>query len=275
MVRIKLLIVLYNKIPKESETILSLSKIKDSINDFVEIYIWDNSSRCLESDQFHILDELLYPITYNYHGDGLNTPLSKIYNIVIKNELFGFDSLVIFDHDSAFDISYLSALMDALNNYTDVNLFLPIIKYNNKIVSPANLYYFKGSYWRKEKIGLVRAKNQTAINSGMCIRSQYLINEFPGYDENLLFYGTDDDFMDKYTIQNTKFYVINSVINHTLDFFDTNDLESKSQRYTYMKKAALYRMYKKGYLVYFFARVYYLLFSLKLAYMYKNTKFLY
>lgn len=273
MFKYKILIVLYNKIPEESETIVSLSDLKDNINDLAEILIWDNSIKSLSCQDLNSLGNLFSGFKYEYRSDGKNTPLSVIYNSVIK-ELNEDQILIIFDHDSVINNSYFDTLFDADSKHSAVNLFLPIIKYDGVIVSPANLWYFKGSYWNEAKYGLVESKHKSAINSGMAIRAKYLIDYFEGYNENIFFYGTDSDFMQKYSKQNEYFYVLNTVINHTLNFFDNKDIEDKIKRYKEMRRASLIRMRQENIAILVLANIYFLFYSFKLAFSFRDYRFI-
>lgn len=271
--QLKILIVLYNKKIEDSETIVSLAKIVKDIPNLEQIIVWDNSKVLMTCNQQVALKETLSPINVDCKGNGINTSLSIIYNETIKT-LKENDILIILDHDSNIPIEYFTSLIESINMYVDVNLFLPIIKYNNSIVSPANSWYFKGSYWEKEKYGLVEAKHQNAINSGMAIRASYLKNDFVGYDQNLQFYGTDSDFMYKYRTQNKYFCVLHAVVYHTLDFYDNKDVESKLSRFRQMKRAALINMKKINLGVYLLCYLYFVLFSIKLAFSTKDFRFL-
>lgn len=273
MNQLKVLIVLYNKKIEESETIMSLSKIVDKIQFMNEIIVWDNSKVIMPEDEQVHLKRILHPANVQYIGTGKNTSLSIIYNSVIRT-LSDKEIFVVLDHDSNLTLAYFKALEDSIEKYPQINLFLPIIKYNKTIVSPANSWYFKGSYWKEEKFGLIETKNQNAINSGMAIRAAYLKNDFEGYNENLAFYGTDSDFMYKYGRQNHYFCVINAVINHTLDFFDNNSIDSKLFRYKEIKKAALINMKQRGFFIYMLCYFYFLIYSIKLIISFKDIRFL-
>lgn len=273
MNQLKVLIVLYNKKIEESETIMSLSKIVDKIQFINEIIIWDNSKVIMSEDEQVYLKNIFQPVNVQYIGTGKNTSLSIIYNSVIRT-LSDKEILVLLDHDSNLTLAYFEELRGAIEKYPQINLFLPIIKYNGSIVSPANSWYFKGSYWKEEKLGLVETKNQNAINSGMAIRATYLKTDFGGYNEELAFYGTDSDFMYKYGRQNRYFCVINAVINHTLDFFNNDSIDSKLFRYKEIRRAALINMKERGFFIYLLCYFYFLIYSIKLIISFKDIRFL-
>jgi hypothetical protein len=108
---------------------------------------------------------------------------------------------------------------------------LPLVAAKGKIVSPSDLYACKGFLWKKNRSGIVLARHRTAINSGMAISAAYLRNQFPGYDERLRFYGTDNFFMREYGKSNRHFVVLECAIQHELSFFARETVEIKLWRH--------------------------------------------
>ena len=249
MLRLKILIVLYNKLPLDSQTLNSFLQFKEQLSNYAELIIWDNSEIYLNNSQLNTLEQALYPLKFIYKANGLNTSLSRIYNKVIES-ITQDEFLVIFDHDSTINISYFTQLIKAIKDNPDINLFLPIVNGNNQIVSPANRWYFKGSYWKNEKYGILPSKRLTAINSGMAINGRYLVHKFIGYDEDLKFYETDNDFMYKYSIDNSKLFVINTHINHILSIYEESSIEEKIFRFNAAKEGCLIHWRKKNTIIY-------------------------
>jgi len=273
MIKLKLLVVLYNRLPMDSETIQSIITAKNDISKFSELIIWDNSERMLSNIELEDLSTSLIGIKYEYYADGKNTYLSVIYNRIIK-KIQNDDYLIILDHDSNIEISFFNELVVAINENPNVNLFLPIIISHNTIVSPANMCYFYGSNWKESKFGLIKSKGTTAINSGMTISGNYLKNKFEGYNEDIRFYGTDNDFMYKYAKDNKYIYILNSKINHTLNYQHDNNLEDKIRRFADVKFGFYMNAKSQNYFVYFLAKIYFFLYSLKLSISHKTIRFL-
>ena len=71
----------------------------------------------------------------------------------------------------SFSSDFFGKLNSAIMKRPDISLFLPLIRTEQAIVSPGDYKIFKGSYWEKEKYGVINAKNILAINSGMVILS--------------------------------------------------------------------------------------------------------
>jgi hypothetical protein len=157
-----------------------------------------------------------------------------------------------------------------------IDLFLPIVMFNNTIVSPAYMWYFKGHFLKHVNNGIMKCKHITAINSGMIIKGDYLKNRFKGYDERITLYGTDNDFMSQYDDTHDHLYVIDYKMRHTLDFYSKEEtFEKKSRRYINQRKALLIIMRRKGLLIYLLTHIYYIAFSIKFAIIHKDIRYLF
>lgn len=272
MFKLKILVVLYNRLPIYSETILSIIASKNELLNLSELIIWDNSSRILSEHELFELDKLLTGVKYEYFANGKNTYLSKIYNQVIKSLDYN-DYLIILDHDSTFGDIFFSTIKTSIVNNPNIDLFLPLVYSQNKLVSPAYLKYFRGSYWKERKIGLVNSLNIHAINSGMIISARYLKSTFKGYNENLKFYGTDNDFMRKFSQDNEYLYVLDAEITHILNFHDDSNVEDKIFRFKAMREASLINMKINGVFLYYAAKIYFFMLGVKFSYRYKDFRF--
>jgi len=142
-----------------------------------------------------------------------------------------FDYMILLDHDSQVDRTFFGELQRARTEHPDISLFLPLVTARGCIVSPADLYGFKGSFWKKKRTGLTRARHRTAINSGMVISVPYLRDEFRGYDERLRSYGTDNFFMREYNKTHGQFVVLDCVVQHDLARFAPEPVEIKLRRH--------------------------------------------
>lgn len=270
--KFKILVVLYNKDFSDAESICSLINSQDSISRDSTLIIWDNSLVSQPPNNVLALQTKFLNIEVKYISKNVNVPLSKIYNQVISYVLND-EFLVILDHDSVFDSSYFESLKFNIQCYPNINLFLPLIKSNNRIVSPAFLYYFYGRVWKQEKTGLIKSRNITAINSGMVISGNYLASKFVGYDESLDFYETDNDFMYKYSLTNEMICVFKVNFVHKLDYFDNDNVLDKLRRFRMVRKGCLIHMKNRNFMIYILALLYFYLLSIKLSFIYKNNLF--
>jgi hypothetical protein len=275
-IRYLITIIVYNKKLNESSTISSLSKLNLDIKGHSRVIVWDNSQERIESNSKENLSLLLDGIDSKYlFNNGKNVPLSIIYNHSIKL-LNNYEYLVILDDDSEFNSEMFEKANQAITINPSIDLFLPIVMFNNTIVSPAYMWYFKGHFLKHVNNGIMKCKHITAINSGMIIKGDYLKNRFKGYDERITLYGTDNDFMSQYDDTHDHLYVIDYKMRHTLDFYSKEEtFEKKSRRYINQRKALLIIMRRKGLLIYLLTHIYYIAFSIKFAIIHKDIRYLF
>jgi GT2 family glycosyltransferase len=232
-VRLLVLVVIYRRRCSASKTLLSLAASREALEDSL-VVVWDNSPEPALAEDLQWLRRWLPRLAY-FH-DAANPGLASVYNRVIHRYLKTktpetFDYLVLFDDDSRLDRHYFAELKRATNEHAWISLFLPLLTAQGKIVSPSDLYGFKGFLWKKNRSGIVRARHRTAMNSGMAISASYLREEFLGYDERLRFYGTDNFFMREYGKTHRQFVVLNCVVQHDLSFFARETIETKLWRH--------------------------------------------
>ena len=269
----KVLIVLYKKSIRSSETCISLMNLDSSvINSITDLYVWNNSPTLLPCDEKYEFNSYFRNVKIKYYEDGSNHPLSKVYNTIIS-EIDENDGLLILDHDSVFDSSLFEELTTVLVKYSNINLFLPRIYYKSTMVSPARQYYFYGRYFKKEKLGFVTTRFLTAINSGMFIRCRYLKEKFEGYNEEIKFYGTDNDFMYKYSRQNEYAYILEARLEHTLNYYEDASLESRLRRFHDMKNGMLVQMKNINIVLLFLSHIYLFLYACKMNFKYRTFLF--
>lgn len=260
---ITLLVVLYNRHIMESETLQSISEWSYTHKKKIsEIIIWNNSSFMLTSIEIDAFSSKFPNSTIQHIGDGINHPLSEIYNHVIKN-LNPNGWLILFDHDSIVSDNYIDEINSIISKPNCPNLILPQIYYNSTLVSPAKQFYFLGTYLSSIKKGLHNSKFMTAINSGMCINTNYLKNVYKGYNEKIKFYGTDNDFMWKYSLDNKTLYVMEERICHTLNFYEDSDDEKIKSRFLDIKNGLMENMRQINPILVPLANIYWFYFSIK------------
>lgn len=272
-----ILVVVYQLSPKQSATICSLSQSAKLLSTISHhIILRDNSSKPYGEIEKKQLHHLMEGLNVTYWHDGQNISLSQIYNRVIQKEIKETDYLVLLDHDSSFDSNYFQAFLHAKQQAPNCLLFLPMIQQGEDIISPSNVFLFKGSYWKKKRYGLVSTHHHTSINSGMIISGHYLLKQFLGYDEKLRFYNTDNYFMWKFSQQESFFFVLDYTVHHTLNFYDPSEpFEKKKARYQEMRKSAIYLAYLKSPILAFLTYLYYDIFSIKCCILNKESRFLF
>ena len=261
-----IVVVLYKKMPNQSSTLTSLSRVEENTKASIRLTIRDNSPQPIPDNEMEVLNGLLKGIHYEYrHHDGQNVSLSRIYNESIK-ELKEEEYLVIFDDDSEFSDGFFTTALKSIKEHPDCDLFLPVVNYGKQIVSPAYMWYFKGHFLKEVLPGMMPCKNITAINSGMVISARYLKHGYEGYDERIRFYGTDCDFMCRYTASHSHLCVLDYHTHHTLNYYEDDEpFQKASARYKDQRRGLFILMKRQGFLIYALTHVYWLVFSLKYA----------
>lgn len=210
-----ILIVLYEKTFTQSETISSLLKSAPTLKDST-LLIWDNSLQAKDPSQLNDLNARSGQLDIIYKHTPENKSLSEIYNNFIKSAPKKHDFIILLDHDTSFDSQLFISHKQAVNSCNSANLYLPIVKFKDRIVSPGKQILFKSFPYKHLSPGLMDSRHNTAINSGMIIRWSYFTETFKGYDKRLKFYGTDDYFMMQYRKTNKSFYLLDYTIEHDL-----------------------------------------------------------
>lgn len=273
MDEINILVVIFNKLLNESETMLSLQNCNGINNGDIHLHIWNNSPQSLHDDEIDWVKVNFNNCKVSIYGDGINHYLSHIYNKIIS--LVSMDSLlVLLDHDSMVPVNFLEGIHEAVydDKNANINLFLPVIMSHEDVVSPAYEKFFQHSFNCSHR-GAVDTSHLMAINSGMCIRTSYLKTQFPGYNEKLKFYATDNDFMLKYRSNNTHAYVLSVIIKHSLNFIE-DDVSSKVRRFKAMKEGAIIIAKDKGQLSVVIEYIRFSFLVLKYSIKYRTFKFI-
>ena len=213
------LVVLYKTDLDSSDTLRSLAG--QSCTAGLHVFVWDNSPDEATAAKKDWLSQQ-FQRTY-YHHDGRNTPLSELYNNVIRQCLLDvrgqYQYLIMLDQDSLLHPRFFETMRAAAIQHPEIKLLLPIVKSGGQIVSPAHMHYFKGTFWRKPYYGSIKARFTTAINSGMMISGDYLAHDFPGYPPELRFYGTDTWLCQSIASSHRWIYVVDTTIKHELSQF--------------------------------------------------------
>lgn len=227
------LIVVYGQTPIKTMSFQTLAATKKT-SVKIRLLIWDNSP------EHHDIRECL--ALHFEEADYISTPenngLSTIYNVVIKNYLKHNEFLLLLDQDSMIPIDFFEQFSRCSNQHPEIDLFLPTIRANNRLVSPLPYFYGWGICWKTPRIGIQYSKFRSAINSGMMISGRYLKGDFSGYDERLRFYGTDTQFMDSYARSRREFFILDAIIDHDLSFYGAAS-KHKASKFLEMKIACM------------------------------------
>lgn len=231
-----IIIVLYRIELDASQTVQSLLDNKSQLSDRDKVVLWDNGPTAQSQDALsQLIDKLSCEIDYRHTPE--NVSLAAIYNQAYRSNP-DYQIVHLFDQDSTFDGAYFEAVARASAQYPEINLFLPLIRSGETIISPGYFLYFKGQYWKKQRLGLVKARRNTAIASGMAIRMRYL-QQFGSFEEKLKLYGIDTNFMLRYARDNKYFYVFDVNFQHDVSDFKEESREVKQRRFDDFRKSSL------------------------------------
>ncbi len=228
-----MLVVLYKRNFLSSETLRTLGELKKFHKD-IHLVIWDNSP----------VSNLDYPewcsnlAKVDTKITNFNESFSKIYNTIIEEYSSQAEFFLLFDHDTNLHSDFFLKLALNTQTFSDYYLFLPKIVANGNIVSPAKQFWIKGSYFKNLDPGVYSSKRRSAINSGMIIRFNYFSKFNFRYDKRLTFYGTDNFFMIHFAQNKCKFVVLDTILNHSLSFFDKSEnINDRINRFKQMRKS--------------------------------------
>ncbi len=247
------LVVIYKKILRESETIKSLIRCTKTSNIF--LYIWDNSeSSYTKINQIEFLDLKKYFYESKYYFNNKNISLAKIYN-KIQDEAFSNNNLnyfTILDHDSQFQSDFFTNLHDEINLFNNPLLILPKVssRHDQAIISPRRKsQYFKettSNLNTEEQFhnpGICHSENFFAVGSGISI-SRELWRKRVRFDENLKFYGIDSEFCTSYSELENNFLLSKNLMVHDNSIRENDSIKTRiwrihnrlSYQYYYSKK---------------------------------------
>ena len=174
-----ILILLFNKRPDKSSTILSMVENKEQLNS-TTIVIWNNGPEAFNDNDINYLKDSFYKYDIIETIDNLS--LSYIYNFFIKH--YDSDHYIIYDDDSSISSKNLELFL----SYDREGVGIPLAIHENILCSPT----VKGEV----NVGPF-AKNEKlfAIGSGVII-SKNIINILEQsygdvFDERFAFYGVD------------------------------------------------------------------------------------
>lgn len=222
MAKIFPIIVTYNTSYKDCNTYKSLLCHYDNM----PMLIYDNSPTPINSE---------FKTEYvHYKNDPNNGGVSKAYNYGAKiaKEIVNADFVLLLDQDTTFEPNYINILNDAIDKYKSVNLFVPIIRYNDgRIFSPVGFSFWKIKLMELSP-GLHSLKNTLPVNSGSCIRIDNMMS-VGGYNENIPLDFSDFDFFHRLSKTSDTFYVVDSTAKQSFsnDETDTEKLYERFKKY--------------------------------------------
>lgn len=206
--KILIIVVVYGCSPLETKTLSSLSHISfERMALAPSLVVWDNSASGYGAESLpRFAGEKCY-----CHVGG-NISLAKVYNTVIANN-DKHDWVIILDDDTVMSEKYFASLGRLLSS--EINLGVPVVKYNSQVISPGRLAYIKGASFgvNEIKCGITKSKNFLAIMSG-CVVRRNVFDSGILFDERLDLYGIDTRFLIDYQRKFSELMILDVVLDH-------------------------------------------------------------
>lgn len=215
------IIVVYNKYLKDSNTYNFFSSRKTPIN----LVIFDNSE-----EKFRIVNErICSDNNISYYTSNRNVGLSKAYNSAISKlkENSNVKYVIILDDDTTLTDSYITEVVGLVKEKKH-DVFLPIVRAGNEIISPCELY-LNIKYKKTKDVNRLNPNKLTAINSGMIVSMN--VYQKISYDERLFLDDVDHLFMYFVNKNNFNVYVMKSEIFQNYSRNQKGSLESEKTRF--------------------------------------------
>lgn len=183
-------VVLFDQTIEESATLISLDK-----NDVpLDVLLYDNSSEAQSLPMVGTFNNLR--ITYLH--DPTNPGVSRAYNTAADYALSkGKLCLLLLDQDTHLPPEALNKYLKGINEFENVKLFAPFLKFNGLVYSPCNYFMHKGFHKKTFNLGLNSFKKTNFLNSGLFIALDAFIKA-GGYDENIRLYFSDFEFINRF-----------------------------------------------------------------------------
>lgn len=254
-------VVVYNKSCNDSNSIRGIRKYAPKI----PIIVYDNSTEDYGNEKYCIANNYIY---LTQHA---NVGISKAYNYVIDNvKLMDDDYVVMLDDDTHLNAEYFNEVFNK-SKVTNLDVMLPIVVANNKIISPYN-YYKKTRTKMIESANDIDMKKVSGINSGMAIRAAMLKKS--RYNEALFLDYVDYDFMKRVHQKNGNIYIMNSVIKQEFQYFNYDKRNIKSALFRFQIDLRDYKQLCKENNERYFFYLHAIKFMIKQTINYKSTRFL-
>ena len=227
-----IVIVLYKQTTEESISYNSLrQQIQDNALFEYMFYVHDNSP-----NKLNIVDENIY---YSHHPEnpGLSFAFNRAAGYAREND---FDWLLLSDQDTLFAEGFFQAIKQAILEYPDISLFVPILRLtDDTMFSPCKFHNMFVKPLQCLPKGILSLNSTTPVNSGMVIKTARFF-EGGGYDERLRVDFCDFAFLSKVRILDDRYCIIDSVAYQSFSNRET-DKEKLLERFRiYLNDAVNY-----------------------------------
>jgi hypothetical protein len=200
-------IVLYETNIEESFTYKSL--LEANVGSLgLNLLLFDNSpeaQKLSENNQIQI----------EYHQSDTNVGIAGAYNYAAKRaKEMKMEWLIFFDQDSYIPKNFFDKLAISKQENPSQELFVPLVKDSDAIVSPSYPIFDRLSPKRYFS-GLTKVNEGSIINSGMMV-SLRVFEELGGYHPELPMYYSDTYFFHRYKQKYTNFVLHEAILQHEM-----------------------------------------------------------
>jgi GT2 family glycosyltransferase len=175
-------VVLYKRLPEQSQTINSLAAIFASTPTLlgsIQVLLWDNSPKAVGQLS------LMFPCQYRHSG--LNVGTSGAYNYAMEfAEAQGSPWLLLLDQDTTLSAEFLPRMLEyshLLEGRKEIGTVVPYIYSRGSLVSPRNLGRFNHTSQISPPFDGVSQHKAFAVNSATLMRVDAL-REVGGYSQD-------------------------------------------------------------------------------------------
>ena len=223
------IIVVYNRDIDEVEPVKYFNQLNRQ--DYT-LFIYDNSPIA------HHIPSLYTNIVYRHNSQ--NPGIATAYNEGVRYARDNnYQWILLFDQDTEIkDTDFVLKIDTAIAQYPNINLFVPIVRYRDGIMSPRHCKFFRPT-GKILKPGKHRLEKVAIINSGIVVSVNSFVN-CGGYNENTFLDLSDYQFIERLQSIERDFIILNSYLFQ--DF--SNDETSPEKLYARFK---MYCKCLKGY----------------------------
>lgn len=264
--KIFVVIVFYNSSLIESSSFQSLQQAASQKNLELDVLIYNNSP-----DYWQYGNEQFAELNLAVVNDPNNSGVSKAYNLAYQLAVDkGKNYLLLLDQDTILSTTFFDSFIKAQANNSNTQLFCPLIKNGDKLLSPAKFFMYTTQILTYIKPGIHEVKGLAIINSCLIVSSK-LFCLVGGYNEKIKLDFSDFDFLKRSLSFTKTVYVLDTVCMHELSGESDIPFTSALNRFKYYVEGA--RNFKKSYLAEIGMFFWVLLRSVKLNLRYKTLSF--
>lgn len=225
-----IIIVIYKRLLEDCESFQSVLEMPVGVAN-LNVFVYDNSP---DSQQIKNYEGL----TITYFHDEKNSGVSKSYNVGVEHANKGQKEWVmLLDQDTSLPKSILEKYYKAINDNSNINLFVPVLKLKNgSIFSPSRYRFKRGFFVDSIKPGTHSLFEYAPVNSGIMVQVE-AFQKVGGYNEKVKLDFADFQFVERFRKLYTEFFVLN--VECEQDFSDDNgSYESQSVRFRFYCQGA-------------------------------------